>query len=45
MAFRFSWVFVFLVIQIFFWIIWQLKDRKRGSIFPNASEKVRTVSR
>ena len=29
MAFRFSWVLAFLVIQIFFWIIWQLKDRKR----------------
>ena len=45
MAFRFSWVLAFLVIQIFFWIIWQLKDRKRDSIFPNASKKVRTVSR
>jgi len=45
MAFRFSWVLAFLVIQVFFWIIWQLKDRRRDSIFPNASEKVRTVSR
>jgi len=44
MAFRFSWVLAFLVIQVFFWIIWQLKDRSRDSIFPNASEKVRTVS-
>ena len=44
MAFRFSWVLAFLVIQVFFWIIWQLKDRRRASIFPNASEKVRTVS-
>ncbi len=45
MAFRFSWVLAFLVIQVFFWIIWKLKDRSRDSIFPNASEKVRTVSR
>jgi len=45
MSFRFSWVLAFLLIQIILWIIWRLKDRNRDSIFPNASDKVRTITR
>jgi Ca-activated chloride channel family protein len=45
MSFRFGWVLAFLVIQVILWLIWQLKDGKRYSIYPGASEKVKTVSR
>tara|TARA_A100001037_G_scaffold306478_1_gene351851 strand:- start:3174 stop:4178 length:1005 start_codon:yes stop_codon:yes gene_type:complete len=45
MSFRFSWVLAFFVLQIILWIIWLMKDRKRDPIFPNASQKVRDVSR
>ncbi|MBT6414489.1 MAG: hypothetical protein HOK12_09035, partial [Candidatus Marinimicrobia bacterium] len=45
MSFRFSWILAFLAIQLFLWILWQFKDRNRDSIFPNASDKVRTIFR
>ena len=45
MSFRFSWVLAFFILQIVLWIVWRLKDQKNDPIFPDASEKVKIVSR
>ena len=43
MSFRFSWVLIFLGLQLFLWAFWYFKDIKSDSIFPLASEKVKSI--
>jgi len=40
MSFRFPEVLLLLIIQIVIWLLWYMKSKNQGNIFPNASEQV-----
>ena len=42
MSFRFSWVLIFLIIQLTLWVYWYLNKKDKGSIFEKASIQVKT---
>ena len=40
MAFRYSWVLFFLVLQVMLLLIWKLKEKRSRTLFENASASV-----
>ena len=40
MAFRYSWVLFFLVLQVMLLLIWKLKEKRSKTLFENASASV-----
>ena len=43
MSFRFSWVLIFLIIQVALWLYWYFNQKDKNFIFKRASEQVRTT--